>query len=122
MADSFPKPILPYLKGKHGELRIMRFWSHVDIRAPEDCWEWRASCHTSGYGRFKIASYVTMMANRVSLVIHTGEDPSSLFALHHCDNRQCCNPHHLYWGTHSDNMRGPLRTWPLQFSRSIGRE
>lgn len=105
MADSFPKPIAPYLEDKIGELRKLRFWSKVDIGAPEDCWEWQASLHASGYGRFKIASYTTVMANRMALVIHTGEDRLDRFACHTCDNPRCCNPHHLYWGTHSDNMR-----------------
>lgn len=105
MADSFPKPILPFLEGKLGELRRMRFWSHVDLRGPKECWEWQASLHTTGYGRFKIASYVTMMANRVALVMHTGEEPHGMMALHDCDNPACCNPHHLYWGTHKDNMQ-----------------
>lgn len=109
MADAFPKKILPYLEGKIGELRRMRFWSKVDIGAPKDCWEWQASLHTSGYGRFKIASYTTMMANRVALVIHTGEEHLDKFALHTCDNPKCCNPHHLYWGTHSQNMQDMVR-------------
>jgi len=109
MADSYPRPILPYLEGKHGALRIMRFWSHVDMRGPHECWEWQASLHTSGYGRFKIASYRTMMANRVALVIHTEQEPSGMMALHHCDNPKCCNPHHLYWGTASDNMQDRAR-------------
>lgn len=105
MADSFPKPISPYLEGELGRLRKMRFWSHVDIGAPEDCWEWQASLQSSGYGRFKIASYVQMSANRVALVIQTGEEPAGQMALHHCDNPKCCNPHHLYWGDATDNMR-----------------
>ena len=109
MADAFPKQILPHLEGKIGELRKMRFWSKVDIRTPEECWEWQASLHTSGYGRFKIASYTTVMANRFALVIQTGEDRIERLALHHCDNPRCCNPHHLYWGTHTDNMRDKVR-------------
>jgi hypothetical protein len=109
MADAFPKQILPHLEGKIGELRRMRFWSKVDIRTPEECWEWQASLHTSGYGRFKLASYVCVMANRAALVIQTGEDRQDRMALHHCDNRKCCNPHHLYWGTHTDNMQDKSR-------------
>lgn len=105
MADAFPKQILPHLEGKIGELRKMRFWSKVDIRTPEECWEWQASLHTSGYGRFKIASYTTVMANRFALVMQTGGDRLDRMALHECDNPRCCNPHHLYWGTHADNMR-----------------
>ena len=105
MADATPKPIMPFLEGRIGELRKMRFWSKVDIRGPDECWEWHASRHTSGYGRFKLASYWTVMSNRLSLVIHTGEDNLHLMALHKCDNRSCCNPHHLYWGTYSDNIR-----------------
>ena len=105
MADCTPKEILPYLEGRKGSLIKARFLSKIDIRGPDECWEWQASCHTSGYGRFKIASHVTMMANRVSLVLHTGEDRTDLMALHRCDNPPCCNPHHLYWGTHSDNMQ-----------------
>jgi len=105
MAANCPKPILPMLEGRIGELRKMRFWSKVDIRSPDECWEWQASVFGSGYGRFRIASYVIASANRVALIIHTGQDHLHLFALHECDNPRCCNPHHLYWGTHSDNMK-----------------
>ena len=26
------------------------------------------------------------------------------YILHSCDNSICCNPHHLSWGSHQDNM------------------
>ncbi|NVD45550.1 HNH endonuclease [Qipengyuania atrilutea] len=104
MADPFPKPILPYLEGKIGELRMLRFWSKVDIRAPEECWEWQASLTTSGYGRFKIASHVQVTASRLALIAHKKDEGGGLHVLHHCDNPKCCNPHHLYFGTVQDNV------------------
>lgn len=97
------RPIVHLLKGREGRLRIMRFWSKVDMRGPDDCWEWQASLNTSGYGRFKLASYVDITAARLALIISTKSEPQGMLALHSCDNPPCCNPHHLRWGTVQDN-------------------
>lgn len=104
MADAFPRQILPYLEGQIGALRIMRFWSKVDIRTPEECWNWQAGLNGNGYGSFKLASYQTVTASRLALIINKRVEPAGMLVLHHCDNPPCCNPAHLYFGTNQQNM------------------
>ena len=47
-----------------------RFWSKVDKREPDDCWEWQASLDTRGYGNLGIPKndgtgrYITQRAHR----------------------------------------------------------
>lgn len=40
-----------------------------------------------------------------TLILRTGEQPDGRQALHTCDNKRCINVEHLYWGTHTQNMR-----------------
>lgn len=74
-----------------------RFWSKVDKRGPNDCWEWKAGRHTQGYGLFWFEG-TTHRAHRLVM----GEP--KLHVLHTCDNPPCCNPNHLFLGTDADNM------------------
>lgn len=80
-----------------------RFWSYVDKRGPDDCWEWKANRSPSGYGKFMWRRGRTQMASRVAYHFSKG-DPGTLFVCHSCDNPPCCNPAHLWLGTHQDNM------------------
>jgi len=68
------------------------------------CWEWGAKLNKKD-GR----PYFTINGRRrpsytIVLELATGEAQHSRVTCHACDNPICCNPHHLRWGTHQDNM------------------
>ena len=45
-----PSPIVPDSPLTKTELEC--FWAKVDRRGSADCWEWKGSLHSDGYGRF----------------------------------------------------------------------
>jgi len=81
-----------------------RFWSHVAVGHPDECWPWNGCRFTSGYGRVRTSRTSTISAHRLAWILTNGEIPSDQIICHHCDNPPCCNPAHLFVGTHKDNV------------------
>lgn len=83
------------------------FWNKVKTGLPDECWEWQGG--RISYGKHLHYGVTTILqkkwrAHRFAYFITKGAIPKGLLVCHQCDNPPCCNPGHLFLGTHKDNM------------------
>jgi hypothetical protein len=86
--------------------------SRVDQHGANECWPCRGA--TAGgpsagkrYGVLKQGGRrgVIWYAHRAAWTVAFGAIPDGMQVCHRCDNTLCCNPAHLFLGSHGDNTR-----------------
>jgi hypothetical protein len=73
----------------------MRGWEVTDA----GCWEFKGHRTPLGYGRVS-----NVYTHRIAYERAFGPIPEGLLICHRCDNPPCCNPAHLFVGSHAENM------------------
>lgn len=89
------------------ELRT-KFESKFERLSTDECWDWKGRLSSQGYANIWFQWYA-YRASRVSLAFEKLPPDESRLACHHCDNRACVNPAHLYWGDYRSNTNDCVR-------------
>jgi hypothetical protein len=102
--------------------KVEGFWFHVDIRKEDECWEWKSLKGTSRYGLTK-RNGKNIRSHRLAYeLFYDTKIPEDMEACHKCDNPPCCNPTHLFLGTHQDNVNDREQKGRNKLPHSVGEE
>lgn len=87
---------------------IDRLAQYRSINEQSGCHEWTGDLDKGGYGRLNRKG-ASNRAHRAAYEAFVGPIEKGKLVLHHCDNRKCINPAHLYVGDYKDNARDMIK-------------
>lgn len=90
-------------------MTIDQIMTRIDKKVKPTCWIWKTKSNTPfGYG-LAIYNGKRRTLHRIMWEVFYGPIPKGKCVLHHCDTPACCNPKHLWLGTHKDNTQDLIR-------------
>lgn len=100
---------------------IERFKKNYRLNKKTECWTWKGSTFTAGYGRIMF-NYVNYRAHTLSYLLFKGNIKKGLLVCHKCDTPKCVNPNHLFLGTPKENIQDCIQKGRFTSGRKLTHE